>query len=49
VVDTAAKTVTIGGTQQLLLLTTSGHTAPCTATTISGTVTRNLASTIVVD
>jgi hypothetical protein len=28
-------------------ITTSGHTAPCTAATISGTVTRNLASTIV--
>jgi hypothetical protein len=32
VVDTAAKTVTISGTQLLLVptITTSGHTAPCT-------------------
>jgi hypothetical protein len=47
VVDTAAKTVTISGTQLLLVptITTSGHTAPCTAT-ISGTVTRNLASSV---
>jgi hypothetical protein len=46
VVDTAAKTVTIGGTQLLVTytITTSGHTAPCTATAISGTVTRNLTS-----
>jgi hypothetical protein len=49
VVDTA-KTVTISGTPTAsgtYTITTSGHTAPCTAATISGTVTRNLASTIV--
>jgi hypothetical protein len=45
VVDTA-KTVTISGTPTAsgtYTITTSGHTAPCTAATISGTVTRNLA------
>jgi protein involved in polysaccharide export with SLBB domain len=49
VVDTAAKTVTISGystASGTYTITTSGHTAPYSAT-ISGTVTRNLASTIV--
>jgi hypothetical protein len=48
VVDTA-ETVTSGTptASGTYTITTSGHTAPCTAATISGTVTRNLASTIV--
>jgi hypothetical protein len=48
VVDTAAKTVILVVLQLLLvpIITTSGHTA-CTTAAISGTVTRNLASTIV--
>jgi hypothetical protein len=44
VIDTSAKTVTISGTPTAggtYTITTSGHTAPCTAATISGTVTVN--------
>ncbi|MBA0885098.1 T9SS sorting signal type C domain-containing protein [Flavobacterium undicola] len=49
-VNVGAKTVTISGiptASGTYTITTSGHTAPCTAATISGTVTMNAASSIV--
>ena len=48
-VNTGAKTVTISGTPTAsgtYTITTSGHTPPCTAATIQGTITVNAASTI---
>lgn len=48
-VNTSIKTVTISGTPTAggtYTITTSGHTSPCTAASISGTVTRNTTSAV---